>query len=511
MVGLFLNTIPVRVRMEPAATFAGLLQDVQRAAIESMRHDHCALVEVQAESAMKHGLFDHALVFENHPENAPAGGAGFVVTSVEIHEPTNYDFGAIVQPGTQFRILFNYNGCAYSSAQMERLEMHFRTLLAQILRDDRVALDDLGILTPAEKTVAVGPRVPGPSDSTLVGLWEAQVARTPDNNALSLDERSWSYRQVNERANQIAHMLRTRLALRLEDRVGVLMERGEGRVIALLGILKAGGAYCPIGSTCPEERLRFLLEDSGCRAVLGDAEGVQRVNAVLAGVAVDIAECRTEPVHNPPPVCGAANLAYLIYTSGTTGRPKGVLTEHGGFVNMILDQIRSFGITPEDRVLQFASSSFDASLSEIFMALAAGACLVLIREETRRDGSLFQACMRKQRISAITLPPSLPARTRTTRISRSPRADYRRRTGRRRRRSPLCDPSAILQRLRPDRGLRLRIVSRGPSRGYGFSRDPDRPAGGQQQHLAAGPAPPPCSDRCAGRDLHRGQGWREDT
>lgn len=406
MVGLFLNTIPVRVRIEPGATFASLLRDVQRVGLESMRHDHLSLAEVQAESAMKQGLFDHVLVFENYPAGALAAGAEFAVTSVEAHERTNYDFGVVIVPGMPFRILFDYNACVYSSGQMERLESRFRTLVDQALRNDRVRLDDLSILAPSEKTATAGPGVPYPSNSTLVDLWEAQVARTPDNLALTFGERIWSYREVNESANQVAHALRARLALRLEDRVGVLMERGEWRVIALLGILKAGGAYCPISSTCPEERLRFLLEDSGCRAVIADSAGVRLVNAVRAGLAIDVEELRTGPVHNPSPVCGPANLAYLIYTSGSTGLPKGILIEHGGFVNMILDQIRSFGIVPEDRVLQFASSSFDASLSEIFMALAAGARLVLIGEETRRDGSLFQSCMRQQRISVVTLPPS---------------------------------------------------------------------------------------------------------
>ncbi|MDP3000966.1 MAG: condensation domain-containing protein, partial [Bryobacterales bacterium] len=141
MVGLFLNTIPVRVRMEPAATFAGLLQEVQRTGMESMRHDHLQLAEVQAESAMTRGLFDHVLVFENYPDNATAGGADFVVTSVETREHVNYDFGILVLPGTPFRILFNYNGCVYSAGQMRRLEMHFRTLLDQVLRNDRVPLD----------------------------------------------------------------------------------------------------------------------------------------------------------------------------------------------------------------------------------------------------------------------------------------------------------------------------------------------------------------------------------
>jgi amino acid adenylation domain-containing protein len=406
MVGLFLNTIPVRVRLEPAATFAGLLQDVQRASIESMPHDHLSLVEVQAGSALKQGLFDHVLVFENYPESAPAAGAEFKVTSAEAHEATNYDFGVMVLPGTPFRFLFNYNGFAYSSSQMERFERHFRTLLDQVLWNNLIPLDDLSILAPAEESVTVGTPEPYASNATLAGLWESQVALTPDNIALTLDDRSWSYREVNERANQIAHTLRWKLDLRLEERVGVLMERSERRIFALLGILKAGGAYCPIGSTCPEERLRFLLADSGCRAVLGDAAGVRRVNAVCAGMGMDVDECGAEPTHDPPPVGGGANLAYVMYTSGTTGRPKGVLIEHGGFVNMILDQIRGFGVTAEDRVLQFASSSFDASLSEIFMALLAGARLVLIREETRRDPSLFLAYMREQRISNITLPPS---------------------------------------------------------------------------------------------------------
>ena len=191
MVGLFLNTIPVRVRAEPSAAFAALLQDVQRSAIESMRHDHLPLAEIQAVSSMKRGLFDHVLAFENYPRSVPAAGAEFAASSVETYEHSNYDFGVLILPGTPFRILFKYNRSAYSSARMERLEVHLRTLVGQVLRNDRVLLGDLNILAPSERTVLAGPPAPYHPDSTLAGLWDARVAASPESTALILDQRGW--------------------------------------------------------------------------------------------------------------------------------------------------------------------------------------------------------------------------------------------------------------------------------------------------------------------------------
>ena len=404
MVGLFLNTVPLRVRWRGDQTFAGLVREVQRAVLANLRHEHLSLVEIQAESGLRQDLFDHALVFENYPDLPAGPAAAFAALALEGHEATNYDFGVLVLPGPATRVRFSYNRAVHPDRQMQRLETHFRRLLDQVLRNDQVRLDDLNLLAPGEPAGRLGPARPQPPEATLTALWAAQVARTPEAIALVVGDRQWTYAEVDHRARQVAAALQTRLGLGLEDRVGVLMDRGEGRIFALLGILQAGCAYWPLSATCPEPLLRFLLADSGCRAVLGDAAGVSRVEAVAPGLGLELPA--TGPGAGPAAGISAGTLAYLIYTSGSTGRPKGVLIEHGGFVNMILDQIRGFGITPADRVLQFASASFDASLSEIFMALLAGARLVLLDDATRRDRARFLALLSREAITVATLPPS---------------------------------------------------------------------------------------------------------
>jgi amino acid adenylation domain-containing protein/non-ribosomal peptide synthase protein (TIGR01720 family) len=190
-----------------------------------------------------------------------------------------------------------------------------------------------------------------------------------------------------------------------QDRVGVLATRDEWLIIALLGILKAGGIYVPIDPEYPAERIGFMLHDSQCRVVLSAADPLPEFPDVAAAVTLDIRTLTDGPVHNPPHALTVHSPAYMIYTSGSTGTPRGVLIEHGGFMNMIQEQIEAFGVVPRARVVQFASASFDASLSEIFMALLAGAALYPLSRDIMHHSAYFTQWLAAQHITVATLPP----------------------------------------------------------------------------------------------------------
>jgi len=416
LVGLFINALPVRVRFRPEQTFADLLGDQQRQTISTFAHDQAALSEVQARSALPSGLLDHLVVIENYPE---AGGSdadtGFVVTGSDSFAQANYDFGLIVEiAASGIRLLLPFDSQVFSPERMASVGSHLRTLIGQVLADPARSLRSLDIVDAAERarldSFAAGPATSWPNEATLADLWHRQVQRTPDRIAVVADGARLTYAALDRLAEGMACHLRQE-GLGHEEIVGVLADRGRDRVAALLGILKAGGVYLPLSPAFPDERLRFMIADTGCRKVLADPKGVSRLQSIapdlsrpLAGMGADL-EAQSPPDAAPRTVL-PTSLAYVIYTSGSTGQPKGVALSHAGFVNMITAQIAGFEIGPEDAVLQFASCSFDASLSEIFMALLAGGRLVIAPDRAVRDGDSLLALMRAEKVTVATLPPS---------------------------------------------------------------------------------------------------------
>jgi amino acid adenylation domain-containing protein len=220
-----------------------------------------------------------------------------------------------------------------------------------------------------------------------------------------------TYRELNARANQLARHLQ-RFGAGPEKLVAICMEHSAEMVIAVLGVLKAGAAYVPLDHAYPKERLSFMLEDA--RAVLlltqeqllGD---LPETHALTLCIDRDWDLINNESDENPPSITTSRNLAYMIYTSGSTGRPKGVMIEHRGVINLAAAQIRDFEIHPSSRVLQFASFSFDASVSEIFTALLAGAMIVLETQNALMPGPEFAELLRSRGVTVVTLPPSILA------------------------------------------------------------------------------------------------------
>jgi amino acid adenylation domain-containing protein len=242
-------------------------------------------------------------------------------------------------------------------------------------------------------------------------LFGAQAARTPDAEAIAYAGRSVSYRALDADSSRLAHHLAAR-GVGPESRVGVFAERTPETVVAILAILKAGGAYLPLDPAYPAERLRYMLADAGARTVVAPA-GVPHG---LAGLVPDVLDMRAEagaigarPAEAPARVPHPDGAAYVIYTSGSTGTPKGVVVPHRCVPNLARAVTRALGVGPGTRVLQFASFSFDAAVWEVFQALLSGTTLVLASRDDLLPGAGLVQTLRRERISLVTLPPSVLA------------------------------------------------------------------------------------------------------
>ncbi|MCP2257820.1 amino acid adenylation domain-containing protein/thioester reductase domain-containing protein [Streptoalloteichus tenebrarius] len=295
-----------------------------------------------------------------------------------------------------------------------RLLGHLRTLLSAMTEPAR-PVAELPLLTPEEQDTVLrawnDTAEDYPADLLLHQLVEAQVARTPRAVAVSCGGNQVTYRELNERANQLAHHLRER-GLGVEGRVAICLERSVEMVVAMLGVLKAGGAYVPLDPEYPVERLRYLLSDSAARILVTQRElvaGLPEGAADLLLVDEDWPEVARAPRHDPEPVARPDNLAYLIYTSGSTGQPKGVMLTHRGAVNNLTWRQRHWPLTADDRVLQNHSFSFDPSLWATFWPLLAGARTVVTLPGQKYDSTALVRLLREEGITLYAAVPSLNA------------------------------------------------------------------------------------------------------
>ncbi|MDZ8183857.1 MAG: amino acid adenylation domain-containing protein [Nostoc sp. ChiSLP02] len=244
------------------------------------------------------------------------------------------------------------------------------------------------------------------TNSSIHSWFEAQVAKAPDAIAIKYATQEYTYRELNEQVNQLAHYLR-KLGVRPETLVGIFMERSLLTIVGLLAILKAGGAYVPLDPTYPQERIAFILEDSQVPIILTQQKYLSELpnhNATTICLDADWETIARESTQNPESVTNLDNLAYIIYTSGSTGKPKGVSIEHGALSNFIQSVSREYGINKGDRILQFSSINFDASIEEIFTTLTQGATLVLRSQEMLRSIPAFLEACQELDLTVLDLP-----------------------------------------------------------------------------------------------------------
>ncbi|WP_374017841.1 amino acid adenylation domain-containing protein [Paenibacillus thiaminolyticus] len=415
MIGLFINTIPVRVRIEKEVQFVESLRKNQELALSSHGYDTYPLYEIQAKTEQKQGLLSHIMVFENYPIEQQFEGVGICgtsqleLTNLQVEEHTNYDFNLIVMPGEELQIQFQYNASVYNKASVERIQGHLLHIMKQVLNNPQLSIEEIEVLTEDEKVKILEVFNDTETAYPEMGvhqLFEEQARFLPDRAAVVFEGEQLTYRELNERANQLARTLHAE-GLQENQLVGIMAERSAEMIIGILGILKAGGAYVPIDPEYPEDRILYILEDSGSQLLLTQHDLLDRI-PLFKGKLLHLDD--DQSYHNDGSnlelFVRPDQLAYVIYTSGTTGKPKGVMVEHHGLCNLKVVLKDILQMNEQDKVVQFASLSFDASVWEIFTALFFGATLYVPSRSVIIDYQLFTRFMNDNKITTALLPPS---------------------------------------------------------------------------------------------------------
>jgi len=448
IVGYFVNPVALRTRLSGEIKFNDLMRQVRKTVLEAIsRHDYpfSLLVEkLHPERDPRHlPIFQTMFVYQKtHPtyddrlskfaldiSGLKMNVAGLEMETLSLDKPTAaFDITLMMAETTDsIGATITYNTDLFDESTIARFWGHYKMLLEGIVTDAERPVSAIPMLTDEEKSSLLvdfnNTDVQFPSDKCIHQLFEAQVVRTPDAIAVIIDDESISYAEMNRQANRLAHSLQV-MGVGPDSIVGICLERSIEMIIGLLAVLKAGGAYLPIDPIYPIDRIAFMLQDAGVPVLLTLSSLRERLRTLACKIlyldkdweisARKYAEViykqdmeSIELDENPESEVRPENLAYVIYTSGSTGRSKGVMVQHKGLSNLVNAQTRGFNVSENSRVLQFASFSFDASVSEIFMALLTGARLVLARRETLISVPDLKTLLDDQQITTITLPPSL--------------------------------------------------------------------------------------------------------
>ncbi|MBE0339247.1 non-ribosomal peptide synthetase [Paenibacillus sp. 23TSA30-6] len=421
IIGLFINTIPVRIRSEAGESFAEVMKKMQEQALASHAYDTYPLFEIQALTDQKQNLIQHIMVFENYPVDEQVEQLGqndeapFEIDNVTVFEQTNYDFNLAVMPGEALRLSFGYNTQVYDVADIRRIAGHFIHLLEQVTVNPNIAVSEIKLTTPQEESEILNVFNRGASPNTISDdttrytlhrLFEQQAARTPDHIAVVFEDAKLTYRELNERANQLARTLRSQ-GVKPDQRVGLLAERSIEMIVGLLAILKAGGAYVPIDPEYPADRIRYMLEDSGAPIILLQQALADRISFGGVIVALDDPQAYAQDGSNLVAVTGPEQLMYVLYTSGTTGQPKGVMVAHRSVANTVSWFAERYAAYVTHRLILTAEYTFDPSVEQIFGALLHGGELHCIRRETLLSKQQLLEYITGQEIGLLDIPPVL--------------------------------------------------------------------------------------------------------
>ncbi|MFQ5633517.1 MAG: AMP-binding protein, partial [bacterium] len=417
MVRLFVNLLPVRVQISSGERALTYLQNIQARQIETRQYEYTPLVQVKKWSALPQSqpMFESILIFENWFGDISLAEAG---RSLEIRDMEGFQKGlghpiaVAVEPGEALSISINYDRERFDAETIRRMLGHYQTLLQGIVAAPDARLAEIPILSTAEREQMLvrwnDTATDYAREQCLHEVFEALVERTPDAVALVFEDQQLTYRELNARANRLAHYLR-KCGIGPESLVGIYVERSLDMFVALLGVLKSGGAYVPLDPMYPQERVAFALQETQAPVLLTQ-------NALLADLPEhdarvicldrDWPEIATACAANPVTLGTPANLAYVIFTSGSTGKPKGVSVAHQGLVNLMNAMRCQPGLDASDVFPCFTTISFDMAVPELYLPLVTGARIVLMRREVALDGRRLASMMAETNVTVLQATPT---------------------------------------------------------------------------------------------------------
>lgn len=422
IIGYFVNTLVLRLDLTGNPTFQQLLARAREMVLGAFNHRDLPfdrLVQaLQPERALSHNpLFQVMFAYQNEPSVNDLKPTGLNLNAYQVNTGTAmFDLVLFLEETPQgINVVWDYDADLFDAATIRRLASHFEQLVTGLATNPAQPVLQLPLLAEVERQQILvdwnQTATPFPDEQTLPQLFEAQVARTPSAVAVVHGHQTLNYDTLNRKANQLAHYLR-RYEVGPDVLVGISLERSPELIIAMLAVWKAGGAYVPLDPSYPSDRLHFKIDNANVSILLTQEKLVDKFPHQTRQVIcldTDWPTIASELESNPNNNTQLDNLAYVIYTSGSTGRPKGAMIEQRGVSNLAQAQIKAFDIQADSRVLQFASFSFDAAVSEVVMALLPGATLYLADQYQLIPGLELVKLLQDHEISVVTLPPSVLA------------------------------------------------------------------------------------------------------
>ncbi|WP_052675775.1 non-ribosomal peptide synthetase [Paenibacillus sp. IHBB 10380] len=428
--GYFVNMLPIRIGFTDDISFVHLLSIIRAEYDTCVSHQHYPF-SLMAEHVMESRdpsyspVFQTAFVLQKAWRQDAAIHLGNAGNIFDLHgiklEPyvieknnAKFDLTLIVEEENNGNICFNleYNSDIFELHTISRLTRYFQEFIQSVLHNPRESISKVSLLPEAEHKQLVDEwndtTIEYPSDAVIHKLFEDQVSRKPEAIAVVHEGRHLTYRELNERANQLAHYLQKR-GVGPESIVGICMERSIEMIIGMMGILKADAAYLPLDPAYPEALLRYIVQDAGIQLLITQEALKDWLPEGITTVFLDLEQEEIAQESTSTPNCRATpqNLAYVIYTSGSTGNAKGVLLEHKGLCNLVHAQIDLFLLNSTHSVIQFASLAFDAAVSEIFTTFLAGATLCIPTQDDVIPGPQLLRFLQDNRVTHATFPPAV--------------------------------------------------------------------------------------------------------
>lgn len=414
IVGLFINTIPKRIKSDGNVSFVDLVKNIQASSLLSEKYSYFQLADIQARTEMKTNLIDHVIVFENYPVekevNALIRGDavyGFSVSEPQMYVMTNYDLNVIFVPGKTLEVRFTYNSSVYSEEFLKVISGYFANIISDITRNPEILVRDICILSDTQKNRMVyqfnTTNAAYPTHKTVYELFEEQAERTPCDIIALWGEKQLTYNELDLQSNRLAHYLRRR-GVSKGTIVGFMVEHSFDILIGIMGILKAGGAYLPIDSQYPVERKNFLLSDSGVNILLTQSNMIDSIGFEGEIIYMDDPGILQEEDTQLKHINSRDDLAYVIYTSGSTGKPKGVMVKHSGLTNYICWAAKVYLQGKKLVFPLYSSISFDLTVTSVFAPMVTGGSVVIYSNTDRL--SIIRQILEEDRVDIMKLTPT---------------------------------------------------------------------------------------------------------
>jgi len=431
MIGLFVNTIPVRIHFDGKTSFNELLQNIQQNDIESKPFHYFPLADIQADNVLKQHLIDHVYAFENFPvaerveeiTGKSNNGINIKLSGFHTFAQTNYPFNIVISAEAFLTIQLIYNSNVYGDEGIRRLGDHFKYVLDQVLTDEQLCISEIELALPQEKEVILykfnNTCVDYPGEKNLNELFEENVVLTPGRVALVNENLHMTYGELSRISNRLGCQL-MKNGVNAGTLAALIMDRSIEWVMGILGIIKAGGVYFPIDPATPLKRMGYLLSDSAAPVIItGEALfdplshfilNEQNNGTGTGGVVLRmddlLAQSKEEYHVNLPGYPGGSTLAYIMYTSGSTGRPKGVLVEHRNVIRLVKNT-NFIEFNEKDWLLTTGAPDFDASTLELWGPLLNGSSMVPAKKEDILDSRVLKELIRKYRITMMWMTSPL--------------------------------------------------------------------------------------------------------